>query len=97
MKLQFNDSHESDGFEEAIDAVNNLLKPHNLKVNKTFIEEDAEFEWKIKLVNTGSNRTMTRIELYDFLKTCPNQDWFIAGDDNNGIRVYFPVDDEVEE
>ena len=40
---------------------------------------------------------MTRIELYDFLKTCPNQDWFIAGDDNNGIRVYFPVDDEVEE
>jgi len=53
MKLQFNDSHESDGFEETIDAVNNLLKPHNLKVNKTFIEEDAEFEWKIKLVNTG--------------------------------------------
>ncbi len=40
---------------------------------------------------------MTRIELYDFLKTCPNQDWFIAADDNNGIRVYFPVDDEVEE
>ena len=39
--LQFNDSHESDGFEEAIDAVNNLLKPHNLKVNKTFIEENA--------------------------------------------------------
>ena len=51
MKLQFNDSHESDGFEEAIDAVNNLLKPHNLKVNKTFIEENAEFEWELKLVN----------------------------------------------
>ena len=49
--LQFNDSHESDGFEEAIDAVNNLLKPHNLKVNKTFIEENAEFEWELKLVN----------------------------------------------
>ena len=51
MKLQFNDSHESDGFEEAIDAVNNLLKPHNLKVNKTFTEENAEFEWELKLVN----------------------------------------------
>jgi len=59
MKLQFNDSHESDGFEEAIDAVNNLLKFHNLKVNKTFIEENAEFEWKIKLVNTGGNGSMT--------------------------------------
>jgi len=57
MKLQFNDSHESDGFEEAIDAVNNLLKPHNLKVNKTFIEEDAEFEWELKLVSRETKRS----------------------------------------
>mgnify|MGYP001406558753 CR=1 FL=1 len=49
MKVEFNDSHESDGFEKAIDAVNNLLKYHNLKVNKIFTEENAEFEWELKL------------------------------------------------
>ena len=59
MKLQFNDSHESDGFEEAIDAVNKLLEPHYYKIERTFTADDEitdyAFEWKLELRSTHND------------------------------------------
>ena len=52
MEIGFNDSYESDGFLEGIEFVNKLLKPYNLKIKETFIEEDNgidEFMWKIEV------------------------------------------------
>ena len=52
MEVGFNDSYKSDGFLEGIEFVNELLKPYNLKIKETFIEEDNgidEFMWKIEV------------------------------------------------
>ena len=52
MEIGFNDSYESDGFLEGIEFVNELLKPYNLKIKETFIEDDNgidEFMWKIEV------------------------------------------------
>tara|TARA_R110002167_G_scaffold253660_1_gene459999 strand:- start:293 stop:472 length:180 start_codon:yes stop_codon:yes gene_type:complete len=52
MEIGFNDSYKSDGFEEGIEFVNKLLKPYNLKIKETFIEEDNgtdEYMWKIEV------------------------------------------------
>ena len=49
MEVGFNDSYKSDGFVEGIEFVNELLKPYNLKIKETFIEDDNgidEFMWK---------------------------------------------------
>ena len=51
MEVGFNDSYKSDGFVEGIEFVNELLKPYNLKIKETFIEDDNgidEFMWKIE-------------------------------------------------
>ncbi len=37
---------------------------------------------------------MTRSELKEWLETCPNKDWFQAADDGQGVRIYFPVDED---
>jgi hypothetical protein len=52
MEIGFNDSYMSDGFLEGIEFVNKLLKPYNLKIKETFIEDDNgidEFMWKIEV------------------------------------------------
>tara|TARA_B100001142_G_C14040592_1_gene541903 strand:+ start:382 stop:561 length:180 start_codon:yes stop_codon:yes gene_type:complete len=52
MEIGFNDSYMSDGFVEGIEFVNKLLKPYNLKIKETFIEDDNgidEFMWKIEV------------------------------------------------
>tara|TARA_R100000908_G_C3713095_1_gene118911 strand:+ start:46 stop:225 length:180 start_codon:yes stop_codon:yes gene_type:complete len=52
MEIGFNDSYSSDGFLEGIEFVNKLLKPYNLKIKETFIEDDNgidEFMWKIEV------------------------------------------------
>ena len=52
MEVGFNDSYKSDGFVEWIEFVNELLKPYNLKIKETFIEDDNgidEFMWKIEV------------------------------------------------
>ena len=52
MEIGFNDSYKSDGFVEGIEFVNELLKPYNLKIKETFIEDDNgidEFMWKIEV------------------------------------------------
>ena len=52
MEIGFNDSYKSDGFEEGMEFVNKLLKPYNLKIKETFIEEDNgtdEYMWKIEV------------------------------------------------
>ena len=52
MEVGFNDSYKSDGFVEGIEFVNELLKPYNLKIKETFIEDDNgidEFMWKIEV------------------------------------------------
>jgi hypothetical protein len=52
MEIGFNDSYKSDGFLEGIEFVNELLKPYNLKIKETFIEDDNgidEFMWKIEV------------------------------------------------
>ena len=55
MKIVFNDSYYSDGFEEGVEAINKLLKAHNLKVDKTFIDDcesaDGEFAWEVKVIS----------------------------------------------
>ena len=42
---------------------------------------------------------MTRTEFWDWLESCPDDEWFVADIDDGGIRVFFPVDadDETEE
>ncbi len=40
---------------------------------------------------------MTRSEFWEWMNTCPNKDWFQAADDGEGIRIYFPVDEDPEE
>lgn len=61
MKIVFNDSYYSDGFEEGVEVINKLLKPHHLKIKKTFIDDyvspDGEFAWEVQLKVThgGSN------------------------------------------
>ena len=52
MEIGFNDSYKSDGFVEGIEFVNELLKPYNLKIKETFIEDDNGidgFMWKIEV------------------------------------------------
>jgi hypothetical protein len=53
MKIVFNDSYKSNGFEEGVEVINKLLKPHHLKIKKTFIDDyespDGEFAWEIKV------------------------------------------------
>ena len=52
MKIVFNDSYKSNGFEEGVEVINKLLKPYNLKIKETFIEDDNgidEFMWKIEV------------------------------------------------
>jgi len=39
MKIVFNDSYKSNGFEYGVEAINKLLKPHHLKVAITFIDD----------------------------------------------------------
>jgi hypothetical protein len=39
MKIVFNDSYKSNGFEYAVEAINKLLKPHHLKVDITFVDD----------------------------------------------------------
>ena len=39
MKIVFNDSYKSNGFEYGVEAINKLLKPHYLKINITFIDD----------------------------------------------------------
>ena len=52
-RIVFNDSYYSDGFEEGVEVINKLLKPHHLKIKKTFIDDyensDGEFVWEIKV------------------------------------------------
>ena len=52
-RIVFNDSYYSDGFEEGVEVINKLLKPHHLKIKKTFIDDyksfDGEFAWEIKV------------------------------------------------
>tara|TARA_R100001463_G_scaffold64236_1_gene117318 strand:- start:157 stop:327 length:171 start_codon:yes stop_codon:yes gene_type:complete len=53
MIIGFNDSYKSDGFLEGIEFVNELLKPYNLKIKETFIEDDNgidEFMWEIAIL-----------------------------------------------
>ena len=53
MIIGFNDSYKSDGFVEGIEFVNELLKPYNLKIKETFIEDDNgidEFMWEIAIL-----------------------------------------------
>ena len=40
---------------------------------------------------------MKRSEFWEWMKTCPNEDWFQADDDGNGVRIYFLVDEDKEE
>jgi len=40
---------------------------------------------------------MKRSEFWEWLDTCPDKDWFQADDDGEGIRIYFPVDEDPEE
>ena len=53
--ILFNDSHQSDGFEEAVEAISGLLKEAKLAAHITtsFIEDycsdEGEFAWKIRL------------------------------------------------
>ena len=39
MKIVFNDSYKSNGFEYGVEAINKLLKPHHLKVDITFVDD----------------------------------------------------------
>ena len=39
MKIVFNDSYKSNGFEYGVEAINKLLKPHHLKINIIFIDD----------------------------------------------------------
>ena len=53
MKIVFNDSYYSDGFEEGVEVINKLLKPYHLKIKKIFIDDyespDGEFAWEVQL------------------------------------------------
>ena len=40
---------------------------------------------------------MSRDEFFEWLETCPSDDWFIAEDGGDGLRVFFCVDDEEDE
>jgi len=31
------------------------------------------------------------------MDTCPSKEWFQADDDGQGVRIYFPVDEDEEE
>tara|TARA_A100001388_G_scaffold96924_1_gene70629 strand:+ start:787 stop:939 length:153 start_codon:yes stop_codon:yes gene_type:complete len=42
-------------------------------------------------------RIMKRSEFWEWLDTCPDKNWFQANDDGEGIRIYFPVDEDPEE
>jgi len=43
--------------------------------------------------------TMKRSEFWSWMNTCPSSEWFEAADDGEGIRIYFPVneDEEIED
>ena len=54
-RIVFNDSYKSEGFEQAVKKINDLLKEANLptRVKTSFIEDyisdEGEFAWKIEL------------------------------------------------
>jgi len=41
--------------------------------------------------------TLKRSEFWKWMDTCPSKEWFQADDDGQGIRIYFPVDEDKEE
>ena len=55
MILVFNDSHQADGFEKGVDALNGLLEydSHKVQISYTFIEDyvsdEGEFAYDIKI------------------------------------------------
>ena len=52
-RIVFNDSHQSDGFEQAIKKINSLLKEADIPIViessfiEDYIDDDGEFAWKI--------------------------------------------------
>ena len=41
--------------------------------------------------------TLKRSEFWKWMDTCPSKEWFQADDDGQGVRIYFPVDEDEEE
>ena len=52
--IVFNDSFKSDGFEEGVALINNILEKHELRVKLQFIEDyesdEGEFAWVVNVV-----------------------------------------------
>tara|TARA_R110000782_G_scaffold198619_1_gene287627 strand:- start:513 stop:719 length:207 start_codon:yes stop_codon:yes gene_type:complete len=52
--IVFNDSYKSDGFEEGVALINNILEKHELRVKLQFIEDyesdEGEFAWVVNVV-----------------------------------------------
>ena len=39
---------------------------------------------------------LKRSEFWEWMNTCPSQEWFQADDDGNGVRIYFPLNEDEE-
>ena len=44
-----------------------------------------------------SNKVMSSQELFKWLETCPNSDWFRGTSDGAGVTIFFPTNDEDED
>lgn len=42
------------------------------------------------------NKVMSSDELFRWLETCPNSDWFQGMSDGGGVTIFFPTNDEDE-
>lgn len=43
------------------------------------------------------NKVMSTDELFKWLETCPNSDWFQGMSDGGGVTIFFPTSDEDED
>lgn len=58
--LVFNDSHQLDGCEWSIKAINDMLSPYDLKINFKFIEDfisdEGEYAVELNLKKKGESK-----------------------------------------
>ena len=57
--IRFQWSEDADGFLEAVDVLNKLLKVHNLKIKHTYIEQDdgtEDYVWAVKIEENDNGK-----------------------------------------
>tara|TARA_R110002167_G_scaffold34498_1_gene109831 strand:+ start:141 stop:485 length:345 start_codon:yes stop_codon:yes gene_type:complete len=98
IEIGFNDSYKSDGFEEGIEFINKLLKPYDLKIKGTFIEEDNgidEYMWEIKMEELESKPIFIKL-MWSLYKNT-DKGWQIEGTYNSKKEAEYYLEEWQEE